>query len=115
MPAVLTGRFIKRGENLIISAELVDLQDNKQIWGQQYNLQEGDVYYLQQEVSREISVTMRSKLTGERQERLAKRETVSSKAYRLYLKDRYHWNKRTAAEVRKSVNNFLQAVDKDSS
>jgi serine/threonine-protein kinase len=113
--AVLTGRIVQRGDNLIISAELTDLQDNKQIWGQQYNRRETDAFALQQEVSRDISETLRAKLTGEQQQRLTKRETVSPEAYQLYLKGRYHWNKRTAADVRKGVDYFQQAIDKDPS
>ena len=111
--AVLTGRIVQRGDNLIISAELTDLKDNKQIWGQQYNRKETDAFALQREVSRDISDTLREQLTGEQQERLAKRETISPEAYQLYLKGRYHWNKRTAADVRKSVAYFQQAIDKD--
>jgi serine/threonine-protein kinase len=111
--AVLTGRIVQRGDNLIISAELTDLQDNKQIWGQQYNRKETDAFALQQEVSRNISETLREQLTGEQQQRLTKRETDSPEAYQLYLKGRYHWNKRTAADVRKSVDYFQQAIDKD--
>jgi serine/threonine-protein kinase len=113
--AVLTGRIVQRGDNLIISAELTDLRDNKQIWGQQYNRRETDAFALQQEVSRDISETLRKQLTGEQQQRLAKRDTFSPEAYQLYLKGRYHWNKRTAADVRKSVAYFQQAIDKDPS
>jgi serine/threonine-protein kinase len=112
--AVLTGRILQRGDNLIISAELTDLQDNKQIWGQQYNRRETDAFILQQEVSRDISETLRKQLTGEQQQ-LTKREIVSPEAYQLYLKGRYHWNKRTAADVRKSVAYFQQAIGKDPS
>ncbi len=113
--AVLTGRIVQRGDNLIISAELTDLQDNKQIWGQQYNRRETDAFALQQEVSRDISETLREQLTGEQQQQLTKHETDSPEAYRLYLKGRYHWNKRTAADIRKSVDYFQQAIDKDPS
>jgi serine/threonine-protein kinase len=111
--SVLTGRVVQRGDNLIISAELTDLQDNKQIWGQQYNRKTTDAFALQQEISRDISETLRTKLTGEEQQRLAKRETVSSEAYQLYLKGRYHWNKREEKEYAKALEYFQQAIDKD--
>ncbi|MDQ3751029.1 MAG: protein kinase, partial [Acidobacteriota bacterium] len=104
--SVLTGRIIQRGDNLIISAELTDLRDNKQIWGQQYNRKVMDAFALQQEISRDISETLRSKLTGEEQQRLAKRETISPDAYQLYLKGRYHWNKREPEEHKKAIQYF---------
>ena len=111
--SVLTGRVVQRGDNLIISAELTDLQDNKQIWGQQYNRKTTDAFALQQEISRDISETLRTKLTGEEQQRLAKRDTVSPEAYQLYLKGRYHWNKREDKEFIKALEYFQQAIDKD--
>jgi serine/threonine-protein kinase len=111
--AVLTGRVIQRGDNLIISAELTDLLDNKQIWGQQYSRKTTDAFALQQEISRDISETLRTKLTGEQQQRLTKRETVSPEAYQLYLKGRYHWNKREDKEYAKALEYFQQAIDKD--
>jgi TolB-like protein/Flp pilus assembly protein TadD len=112
--AVLTGRVIQRGDNLIVSAELTDLENNKQIWGQQYNRQATDAFTLQQTVSQDISETLRSALTGASQS-AAKRETVDPEAYQLYLKGRFFWNKRTAADVRKSVSYFQQAIDKEPS
>ena len=42
MSAVLTGRIIQRGDNLTISAELVDVRDNKQLWGEQYERKASD-------------------------------------------------------------------------
>ena len=111
--AVLTGRVVQRGDNLIISTELTDLRDNKQIWGQQYNRKVTDAFALQQEISRDISETLRSKLSGEEQQRLAKRETVSPEAYQLYLRGRYHWNKRENKEFIKALEYFQQAIDKD--
>jgi len=113
--SVLTGRVVQRGDNLIISTELTDLRDNKQIWGQQYNRKVTDAFALQQEISREISETLRSKLTGEQQQRLAKRETVSPEAYQLYLKGRYHWSKREDKEFILAREYFQQAIDKDPS
>ncbi len=111
--SVLTGRIIQRGDNLIISAELTDLEDNKQIWGQQYIRKIVDAFALQQEISRDISETLRSKLTGEEQQRLVKRETVSPEAYQLYLKGRFHWNKRKPEEHKKAIQYFEQAIALD--
>ncbi|MDQ3714279.1 MAG: protein kinase [Acidobacteriota bacterium] len=111
--SVLTGRIIQRGDNLIISAELTDLRYNKQIWGQQYNRKLIDAFALQQELSRDISETLRSKLTGEHQQQLAKLETVSPEAYQFYLKGRYHLNKRKPEEHKKAIQYFEQAIALD--
>lgn len=111
--AVLTGRFAQRGDDLIINAELTDTRDGKQIWGKQYNRRVIDAFALQQEISRDISETLRSKLTGEEQWRLAKHETDDPEAFQLYLKGRYQWNKRTGENFKKAIEFFKQAIEKD--
>jgi hypothetical protein len=68
---------------------------------------------LQQEISRDISETLRSKLTGEQQQQLAKRETDSPEAFQLYLKGRYHWNKRTNDGFLKAIEFYNQAIEID--
>jgi tetratricopeptide (TPR) repeat protein len=109
----LTGRFVQRGDDLMIKAELTDLRDNKQIWGKQYNRQTSDAFALQQEIARDISDALRSKLSGEEKIRLAKSETDSPEAFQLYLKGRYQWNKRTGESSNKAVDFFNQAIEKD--
>lgn len=111
--AVLNGRFVQRGDDLIVNAELTDVRDNKQIWGRQYNRQTSDAFALQQEIARDISDALRSKLSGEEKMRLAKSETDTPEAFQLYLKGRYQWNKRTGESFRKAVDFFNQAIEKD--
>ncbi len=111
--AILTGRIVQSGDNLIVSAELTDLENNEQIWGRQYNRRATDAFALQQAVSRDISETLRAALAGAPP--VAARETVHPEAYQLYLKGRYFWNKRTAADVRKSVDYFRQAIAREPS
>ena len=111
--AVLTGRMLQRGDNLLVSAELLDVRDNKQLWGEQYNRKVADALAVQQEISREISERLRTKLSGEEQKQLTKRDTTSAEAYQSYLRGRYYWNKRTAENLRKAMEQFQQAADKD--
>jgi len=111
--AVLTGRLQQRGDSLFVSAELLDVRDNKQVWGEQYNRKVADALAVQQEISREISERLRTKLSGEEQRQLTRRDTSNPEAYAFYLKGRYYWNKRTAANIRKAMEQFQQAADKD--
>jgi serine/threonine protein kinase/tetratricopeptide (TPR) repeat protein len=110
---VVTGRILARGEELSISAQLVDIRDNRVIWGQQYNRKMTDLLRTQEEIAREISENLKIRLTGEEQQRLTKRETRDPEAYRLYLQGRYYWNKRTADGFRKAIEIFQQALDRD--
>jgi adenylate cyclase len=70
--AVLKGRVTQRGDNLAISAELIDATDNSHIWGQQYSRKPSDIFTLQQKITKEITKALRVRLTGEEEKRLAK-------------------------------------------
>src|SRR5205814_5648725 len=84
--AILTGRVAKRGETLLISVELMDARDNTQLWGEQYNHKMADLLAVQSEISRDIAVNLRLKLTNDEQQQLAKRETVNPEAYEKLLR-----------------------------
>ena len=111
--AVVTGRLLQRGDSLIVSAELLDVRDNKQVWGEQYNRKLADALAVQQDISREISERLRTKLSGEEQRELTRRDTSNPEAYSFYLKGRYYWNKRTPGNLRKAIEQFQLAADKD--
>jgi eukaryotic-like serine/threonine-protein kinase len=111
--AVVMGRVTQRGDALSIQVELVDVSTGRQVWGEQYNRKLSDVLSLQESISREISQRLRSTLNVADQQRLAKRYTDNPEAYQLYLKGRYHWNKRSQEGIRKALEYFEQAVQLD--
>jgi tetratricopeptide (TPR) repeat protein len=111
--AIVTGRILQRGDNLTLNVALIDVRDNKQLWGEQYNRKIADALGVQQEVSREISERLRTRLSGEEQKQLKKRDTSNPEAYQAYIRGRYYWNKRTAENLRKAIEQFQQAADKD--
>src|SRR6267154_2207516 len=111
--AVVSGRLLQRGSTLIVRAELMDVATGSQLWGGQYNRQAEDVFLLQGDLSREISDRLQPQLTGDQKQRLTRRYTEDAEAYRLYLKGRYHWNKRSAESLQKAVEYFRKALDKD--
>ncbi|MBZ5617127.1 MAG: protein kinase [Acidobacteriia bacterium] len=112
--AVLTGRLVRRGDEFAISAELVDVRGNRQIWGSQYTRKVNDMLAIEGEISREISERLRLQMTGADQQRLNRRQTVDPAAFQLYLQGRYQWNKRTLDGLQQSIDYFQQAIQKDS-
>jgi TolB-like protein len=112
--ALVTGRVVQRGDDLSVSAELVDAREDKQIWGEQYSRKVADTASVQQEIATAISGNLRLRLTSEDKTRLAKSSTTNPEAYQLYLKGRYLANQTTAEELKKSMEYFQQAIDKDS-
>ncbi|MCM3904555.1 MAG: protein kinase [Pyrinomonadaceae bacterium] len=111
--AVLTGRLVQRGENLVVSAEVVDTQSNRLLWGGQYNRKLSDILVVQEDIAKEISEKLRLRLTGEERRQLTTGATGNPEAYQLYLKGRYFWNKRTGDDINKSIEYFNQAIEKD--
>jgi serine/threonine protein kinase len=113
--ALLTGRVTQRGDSINVSAELTNVSDNTQLWGEQYSRKASDIISLQQQIAGDIAEKLRSKLTGSEIKQVTKQGTQDPEAYQLYLKGRYHWNKRTNSDLTKSVAYFNQALGKDPS
>jgi eukaryotic-like serine/threonine-protein kinase len=111
--AVLTGRVTQRGDSLTISTELLDVRDNKQLWGEQYNAKISDLLSMQRAIASQITSNLRLKLSGAEQSRVNKHYTENPDAYQLYLKGRFYWNKRTGEGFKKSIEYFNQAIERD--
>ena len=111
--AILTGRMLRMGSRLIIQVELVDAADGSQIWGDRYNREVADVLEIQDEIATEVSLKLQLKLTASEKKRIAQRHTISHEAYHAYLKGRFHWNKRSAEGLKKSLEYFNEAIEID--
>jgi TolB-like protein/Flp pilus assembly protein TadD len=110
---LLTGRVRQRGDGLTIGVELINAQDNSQMWGQQYSRKLADVFAVQEEIAKEVSQKLRLKLTGAEQEQLAKRPTENLKAFQYYMQGRAAAQRRTNADLHASVNYFEKALQED--
>ena len=111
--ALVTGRVIQRGDDLSVSVELVDAREDKQLWGEQYTVKLVDIISVQQRIATAVSGNLRGRLTGEEKTGLNKSSATNPEAYQLYLKGRYHANQATAAGLKKGIEYFQQAIDKD--
>jgi len=111
--AVLTGRVTEREGVLNIQAELMNVADGAQIWGGQFRHGLAEILVLQREIEREISGKLHLTPRVEEQQRLARRSTENTDAYQLYLKGRYYWNRRNEQALKRAVEYFQQAIDKD--
>ena len=111
--AVLTGRLLKLDDRFVIKAELIKVADGSQLWGDEYSGSLADIFSVQEEVSKKISQKLRLRLTGEDEEKLAKRYTHDAEAYQFYLKGRYFWNRRNEEGFRNGIDYFKRAEEKD--
>jgi len=111
--AVVTGRVMQRGESLVVSSELVDLDSEAQLWGQRYNRQLSEIFSVQEEIAAQVAGALRLRLTGEEKQRLARQHTQNREAYLTYLKGRYHWARRTGESLKRALPYFQRAIQED--
>jgi DNA-binding winged helix-turn-helix (wHTH) protein/TolB-like protein len=103
--AVVTGRMRRHGDIISIQADLIDLENVAQLWGQHYDHKLSDVLLVQDDISRDIFENLRLKLNVDEKKQL--------EAYGLYLKGRNAWNKRTGDALLQAIDYFNQAIKID--
>jgi eukaryotic-like serine/threonine-protein kinase len=111
--AVLEGSVRKAGNQLRITAQLVNTADGFHLWGERFDREMSDVFAIQDEISRAIVSTLKVKLGGEPDARLVIPPTEDMEAYTLYLKGRYYWNKRYEVGLHRGLEFFQAAITKD--
>jgi serine/threonine-protein kinase len=111
--AVLTGRVVQRGGTLNIQTELVDVNEDSQLWGRQYQRTSADLITVQEEIATAVSEQLRLATSTDEQKLLTKRSTENPEAHQLYLKGQFYWNRRTSQTLQRATEYFQQAIDKD--
>lgn len=110
---IIEGSVRKAGRRVRISVQLIDAQEDKHLWAQSYDRQLEDVFAVQGDIARNVAEALKIKLLPRESVRIEKKATHSMEAYSLYLKGRYHWNKRTGEGVEKAIEDFQSAINLD--
>ncbi len=111
--AILNGRVTQRGDQLTLNLELIDVQKDVVLWSEQYNRKQSDLVSLQSEIAKDVSAKLKLKLSGADEAKVTKTSTANPEAYQAYLKGRYYWNRRTAENIKKAIEQFKSATDRD--
>jgi serine/threonine protein kinase/tetratricopeptide (TPR) repeat protein len=111
--ALVSGRVTPHGDNVEVSAEITDVRDNTEIWGQHYSGKSTEIISLQQQIAGDIAEKLRSQLSTAERQQVTKQGTRNAEAYDLYLKGRYYWNQRTVSDIATAISYFNQAIAKD--
>lgn len=111
--AVMSGRLVQRGDDLSISVQLIDSRTAKLIWAEQYDRKMSELLATQREIATTITQKLELKLGAAESKGITKKYTDSSEAYQAYLKGRYYWNRRTAENLKKGIEQFKAATDLD--
>jgi TolB-like protein/DNA-binding winged helix-turn-helix (wHTH) protein/Tfp pilus assembly protein PilF len=111
--AVVEGSVLRSGDQVRITAQLIQVPAEKHIWAQSYEGEILDTLVLQNRVARAIAEQIHVTLNGHEQAALGHSKTVNPEAYEAYLTGRYYWNKRTADGLKRAIDQFKLAIDKD--
>jgi serine/threonine protein kinase/Tfp pilus assembly protein PilF len=111
--SLLEGSVRKVGKRVRISAQLINVADGYHLWSEKFDRDLSDVFAIQDEISLTIVEKLKVKLLGDEKEKMLKRYTSNLDAYDLYLKGRYHWNKRTPEALKKAMAHFQEVIRKD--
>ena len=111
--AVIEGSVLRVGDRVRITAQLIEAATDQYLWAESYERELEDILLLQREVARAITSEIQVEVTADETKRLVDARPVDPQAHNAYLRGRYHWNKRTAADVTRGMNYFRQAADID--
>jgi len=110
---VLEGSVQKSQDQVRVNVQLINALTDAHLWADTYDRKLTDIFAVESDIARTIADTLQAKLTGSEKRAMAARPTENQEAYQLYLKGRFFWNKRTATDLRKSIDYFQQAIAKD--
>jgi DNA-binding winged helix-turn-helix (wHTH) protein/TolB-like protein/Tfp pilus assembly protein PilF len=110
---VLEGSLQRSGDRIRVTVQLLQVRDGRPSWAETFDEKFTDILTVQDRISERVADALALRLTGEERKRLTRRYTGDAEAYQLYLRGRYHWNKRTTAGLNKGIEYFQRAIDKD--
>jgi len=111
---ILEGSVQKANDQVRVNVQLINALSDAHLWADIYDRKLTDIFTVESDIAKTIADTLQAKLTGSEKILMTKAPTANSEAYELYLKGRFFWNKRTALDLRKSIEYFNQAIEKDS-
>jgi len=112
---VVSGRVLQQGDSIEVRAEMTNVRDNTEIWGNRYSGKSADLVNLEEQLAGDIAHELRSTLTATDKDKLevTRLGTQDPEAYTLYLKGRYAWNQRNLNNLQAAIPFFNQAIARD--
>ncbi len=111
--SILEGSIQKSGTHLRVTTQLISVADGYHLWSERFDRDIKDVFSVQDEISMAVVEKLKVELVEGEKERVTKRHTRDEKAHELFLKGKYHWNRRSPKDMIQAVDCFQRAIDKD--
>jgi TolB-like protein/Flp pilus assembly protein TadD/predicted Ser/Thr protein kinase len=110
---ILEGSVQKAGDQVRVNVQLINAQNDTHLWADTYDRKLTDVFAVESEIANTVADRLKAKLTRSERKAMALHPTANPEAYKLYLKGRFFWRKRTGADLRKAIDYFNHAIAKD--
>jgi TolB-like protein/DNA-binding winged helix-turn-helix (wHTH) protein/Tfp pilus assembly protein PilF len=111
--AIVEGSVLRSGDHIRVTAQLIDATSDEHIWADSFERDNGDLLALQNDVALDIAQKINVNLAPGDRERLTSARPVDREAHEDYLRGRYHWSRRNAAELRLAIDYFEKAIARD--
>ncbi len=110
---IVEGSVQRAKDQVRVNVQLINAQTGAHLWADTYDRKLTDIFAVESEIAKTIAETLQARLTGSEKSSIAKTPTVNPETYELYLKGRFFSEKRTGADLRKSIEYYDQAIAKD--
>ncbi len=110
---ILEGSVQKSNDQVRVNVQLINALTDAHLWADTFDRKLTDIFAVETEIAKTIADTLQAKLTGSEKNAISKKPTENPAAHELYLQGRYFWSKRSAANLRKSIDYFNQAIAQD--
>lgn len=110
---IMEGSVRLVGQDLRVSVHLVEASSENHLWSADYDRQLDEIFAVQTDIALQVADALQVRLFGDDAERIREAPTHDLEAYDLYLLGRHDLNRRTEEGIRRSIERFRAAVDKD--
>ena len=111
--AVLDGVVQRVGPRIRVGVQLIRVDTQQTLWGDQLEEELTDIFALQDSISEQVARLLMPELSREERDELFKNQTDNIEAYALYIKGRYFWDQRTEEGLRKGLESAQQMIALD--
>ena len=111
--ALVSGRVTPHGDTVEVTAELTDVRNNNELWGQHYSGKSSEIISLQEQIAGDIAAKLHAGMSASEKQQVTKQGTQNAEAYELYTKGRSAFSRRTSADLQVAIDYFNQAIEKD--
>jgi len=108
--AIVEGSVLRIGDEVRITAQLVDTRSDRHLWAESYDRPTQGLLAMQREVARDIAAQIKAAVTPQELARLQTGVAIDPRAHEAYLKGRHHWNRRTADGLQRGLAAFNEAL-----